>query len=175
MLGVERVEYLSYVDERGSFEKIFDSSKSSGLGSTHDFFSTAITSNLLSGTVRGLHYQLEPRSETKYVVCLSGSLVDVIVDLRPDSQTFMNWSMTTLNGEDRSGLIIPRGVAHGYQTLEDNTSIAYLIWGEYSKKHSRRLNVLDPELSINWPLPITSISKEDSEARFLKEIVRELK
>jgi dTDP-4-dehydrorhamnose 3,5-epimerase len=173
--GVKRVEYLSHLDERGNFKKIFDSSNLSALDSAHTSFSTAITSNLLSGTVRGLHFQLEPKGETKYVVCLSGSLVDVLVDLRPHSPTFMNWSMLRLDSKSGTALLIPPGIAHGYQTLEDDTSVAYLIWGEYSRTHSRRLSVLDEELAITWPLPFTRISKEDSEARSLKETIRELK
>ena len=137
------------------------------LGDLADELSICYSMNESKGTVRGFHLQLDPKGEFKYVVCISGSIFDVIIDLRQNSPTFLALSYVILNEEDSHVLVIPPGVAHGYQSLEDKTLLLYGILGEYSKNHSIRINPLDPKLEIPWPLEISSISQEDRLAQDL--------
>lgn len=160
LFGPELMEMEIHSDNRGSFSKIYTSANLSL--SELDEISISVSKNNKLGTIRGIHFQVSPFQEAKLVTCISGSIFDVIVDLRPESPTFKKWTSTTLNCANPFQLFIPRGFAHGFQTLEDNTEVAYIIWGKYSSLHSRRIHFKDAELSISWPLPVSEISSEDN-------------
>src|SRR5690606_8404515 len=119
------------------------------------------------GTIRGLHFQYAPHAETKIVSCLQGSIYDVAVDLRAGSQTFLQWYGLILSAERQNSLVIPPGFAHGFQTLEDNTQILYLVSAPYSAADEDGLNPLDPTIGIEWPLPPSEISPRDQQRSFL--------
>ncbi|PYJ63613.1 MAG: dTDP-4-dehydrorhamnose 3,5-epimerase [Verrucomicrobia bacterium] len=113
------------------------------------------------GTVRGMHFQRPPASETKLVRCTRGTIYDVVVDLREDSATFRRHLAVTLSAEERNALYIPERFAHGFQTLEDDTEVFYQMGNYYSPGAAAGLRFDDPKLGIEWPLPASSISEKD--------------
>lgn len=148
-------------DDRGSFRRILDTSVLAEHGVQKTVEQVSAATNRRRGTLRGLHYQAEPHAEAKTLWCSAGALFDVLVDLRPEEPTYgTHWS-TTLTGGDAVALHVPRGVAHGYQTLVDDTEVTYLISTAYVAASARSLNWRDPYLSIPWPLAVTVISDRD--------------
>jgi dTDP-4-dehydrorhamnose 3,5-epimerase len=172
--GVEIYEYPKNADERGSFNKVFESNVFPNNGTFAEFTSLAVSSNSKIGTIRGMHLQLKPYEEMKLITCLQGSVYDVFVDLRPGSQTFGDWGSVELSKVNRNVLFLPEGFAHGFQTTMDDTDILYAINGQYSKEYSRSILYSDEELSVGWPLPISSMSFGDKSAKSFSEIAREI-
>ena len=122
-------------------------------------------------TLRGIHYQLPPKAETKIIRCIKGSLWDVIVDLRPESPTFLRWYGTELNEENRKMMLVPKGFGHGFITLTNNTETFYLATEFYSPELERGLRWNDPRIGIKWPLTPQIISDKDNKhADFNEEI-----
>ena len=117
--------------------------------------------NAHKGTVRGLHYQLPPSSEVKLVRCTAGALWDVIVDLRPDSPTYLQHVSVELSARNRAALYIPGMFAHGFQTLDGGTEVFYQMSEFYAPTMATGVRYDDPKLLINWPLAVTSISDRD--------------
>lgn len=144
-------------DGRGSFDKLYDGG---GLGSiTATQLCTSF--NRVSGTVRGLHVQLAPHLERKSLWCTSGQLFDVLVDTREEEPTYGSWAAVRLTAAEPRLLRLPPGIAHGYQTLLDNTAVAYLIDGTFSPSSARTIRWDDASLGIEWPLPVSMISESD--------------
>jgi dTDP-4-dehydrorhamnose 3,5-epimerase len=108
-----------------------------------------------------MHYQLPPFAETKLVRCMRGTLYDVIIDLRPDSRTFLQWVAVELSAENGRTLYVPKGFAHGFQTLEDNTEAFYQMSEFYASEHSRGVRWNDPLFDIAWPAKVSSLSEKD--------------
>lgn len=158
-------------DERGFFEKIFDKQLFASLNLNTNLDSIAISSNTHIGTLRGLHFQSAPCAEDKIVSCLVGSIFDVVVDLRYDSPTFRKWAAVKLESEDEQALYLPAGVAHGFQTLEDNSSLLYGITSSYNSAYAHSILYSDPELNITWPLSVGIVSAKDSEGMSLADAV----
>lgn len=151
-------------DHRGSFRRVVDVGVLAEHSLENGVDQVSVATNLLRGTVRGLHYQAEPHAEAKTLWCSAGALFDVLVDLRPQEPTFgTHWSVT-LSAEEPVALHVPRGVAHGYQTLADATAVTYLIGTPYDAASARSLHWQDPHLAIAWPLPVTAISDRDRDA-----------
>lgn len=148
-------------DERGFFSNIW--SKQKNLENKMDFDLTEcnIAFNKIKGTVRGLHYQISPYQGAKLVRCSKGKIFDIVLDLRPNSKTFKKWTSIELSSENYKMNYIPKGCAHGYQTLEDNSEVTYLMSQEYNLEYERGANVLDPQFAIKLPLEIKMISKKD--------------
>lgn len=113
------------------------------------------------GAVRGLHFQLPPKAEAKWVRCLKGRVFDVAVDLRRGSPTFLRWHAVELDALQMNAIFIPEGCAHGFQVLEPNSELLYLHSDSYSPADERGLRIDDPRLAIGWPLAPTDISKRD--------------
>lgn len=157
-------------DERGFFSRYYckDEFKTHNLETQWVQMNTTFTKN--KGTVRGLHFQREPMLEAKTVRCFRGSIWDVIVDLRKDSSTFKNWLAIELNETNRSMLYVPKGFAHGFQTLQNNCELLYMHSEFYSPQYECGIRFDDPELNINWPLPIEFVSNRDSNLPQLNEI-----
>src|SRR5690606_4870438 len=114
------------------------------------------------GTVRGLHYQRSPYSETKLVTCTEGAVWDVVVDIREESPTFLHWHAEELSESNGRALLIPAGFAHGFQTLSDNVTLIYCHDVPYHASAESGLHPKDPMLNIPWPLTITAISSRDN-------------
>ncbi len=167
--GCRLIKNLNYQDGRGVFKKIFPIPNELSMD---DFIvrQVNISENELAGTVRGLHYQGEPFLESKLITCIKGSIFDLILDMRPSSPTFghiNSYHLTPTSGS----LLIPPLIAHGFQSLEDGAVIIYLHSREFDKVYSRGINVLDPKLDINWPLPISRISESDTKLPFFSDLV----
>ena len=113
------------------------------------------------GTLRGMHYQLVPKAEDKIVRCINGAIYDVIIDLRPDSNTFCKWYGIELSAENRKSLFVPKGFAHGNISLVDNAEIFYLVTEFYSSEHERGIRWDDPKFDIKWPIEPSEISEKD--------------
>ena len=156
-------------DNRGSTTKLVDSLGEKGLGRIDNLL---LSKNMQPGTFRGLHFQTGQDSETKLVTCLSGQIMDYLVDLRPKSKTFGRWTKVHLDSLDPSCLIVPRGVAHGYQTLEVNTTVLYGIDVKHNPESQRVISVFDKDLSITLELDISEISERDLAGLSLKEAMR---
>jgi dTDP-4-dehydrorhamnose 3,5-epimerase len=158
-----------HTDHRGTFRKIHPFNGSSQFNSFNPQ-QISISFNDYSGTIRGLHFQNEPYSECKVVTCIRGSIFDVLLDLRPESKTYKKWISYVLSPSSPSLLIAPR-IAHGFQTLEDNSQLLYIHSNEYSISHSKGVNPFDPELRIKWPLSTSRISDKDLDLPNLKESI----
>ena len=154
--GVRVSQFKSTSDIRGTFIKLHPLSE---LKNSLD--SVAISFNPEPGTVRGLHFQVEPFAEEKLISCLQGSVFDVIVDIRPNSQTFGKWASFDLSAENALQIFLPKGVAHGFQTLTHNSVMHYGLSTSYSVEASY---TIDPfgDLNIDWPMKVGSISEKDS-------------
>jgi len=148
-------------DNRGSFARTFCADEFRAHGLETNFPQHSISSSLQKGTLRGMHFQTQPHSEAKVVRCLSGLIWDVIIDLRPDSSTFRQWRGFQLSEDNGLQLYIPKGFAHGFQTLSDNARINYLISKVYEPAASTGVRYNDPAFGVTWPLPVTTIAEKD--------------
>ena len=154
--GVMISEITTFSDKRGKFSKFLPSDSLN-----NSLNSIAISTNFQKGTLRGLHFQIEPFAEEKVVTCLNGSIYDVLVDLRPLSKTFRKWTTFELSESSLMQIYIPKGVAHGFQSLTEYSQILYCITSVYSKQNSFSINPFC-ELNISWPLTQYIISDQDS-------------
>ncbi|MFZ2227626.1 MAG: dTDP-4-dehydrorhamnose 3,5-epimerase family protein [Candidatus Nanopelagicaceae bacterium] len=169
--GVKAIQAKRTPDNRGSFTKFFQVDDYLAMGSSLEIDSLAFSENTSTGTLRGLHFQVPPHEEEKLVLCLAGRIFDVIVDLRPDSSTVGCWTSIELDANDPTTLILPKGIAHGFQTLTPDTKVLYGIGDEYVPSSGRTLLYSDPTLGIVWPLPITQISTKDKNGILLAEAI----
>jgi dTDP-4-dehydrorhamnose 3,5-epimerase len=148
-------------DDRGYLRKVLVVTHARSLGIEVVVDEVVQTANHEAGTVRGLHYQVAPLEETKTLWVSQGAIFDVLVDLRPEEPTFGSWVAVRLSGDDDTALHVPPGLAHGYQTLDDDTTLTYLMGGAFSPDHARTLRWDDPTVGIAWPLPVARISEKD--------------
>jgi dTDP-4-dehydrorhamnose 3,5-epimerase len=157
------------VDERGGFARTFCAEEFAAKGLVDRFTQHSVSFNSRRGTVRGLHFQAEPFAETKVVRCLRGAVFDVMVDLRPQSPTFRKWCATRLVAEERNAVYVPKGCAHGFQTLLDNSELEYLITPAFAAPAARGIRWDDPTLAIEWPISEGVIlSARDQELPFFE-------
>tara|TARA_B110000238_G_scaffold72596_1_gene79815 strand:+ start:651 stop:1190 length:540 start_codon:yes stop_codon:yes gene_type:complete len=150
-------------DERGIFSRFFCNKELQPLLNGSEIVNLNFSQSKKKGTLRGMHFQKSPYQEKKFVRCISGKIFDVIVDLRMDSPTYLNWLGVELNSENKKMIYIPEGFAHGYQTLEDNSEIIYCVTNYYSPKYESGCRFDDPILDIKWPLSVVEISNKDME------------
>ncbi len=149
-----------FEDSRGTFEKIYSEDFYTESNLSFEIKQVNVSRNLQKATIRGLHFQSAPLLEKKIVTCLSGVIFDVMVDLRPLSKTFGKWQSVILNSAS-NGVLVPVGVAHGFQTLSDNCVVQYLHSENYFQSLSGGIKFNDPEVGINWPLEVSMISNRD--------------
>jgi len=159
--GAFVVELEPINDERGFFARSWAASEFGSRGLDTDLLQVSISYNARAGTVRGMHFQLAPHEETKLVRCTSGAIFDVVVDLRRDSPTFRRFETVNLTAGNRKSLYIPKGCAHGFQTVEDDTEVLYQISAEYAPDVARGVRWNDPAFGIAWPMTPTCISAKD--------------
>ncbi|MEY2605227.1 MAG: dTDP-4-dehydrorhamnose 3,5-epimerase [Verrucomicrobiota bacterium] len=148
-------------DSRGLFARTYCAREFHEQGLVDSFVQCNTSWNARKGTVRGLHYQLPPSSEVKLVRCTAGSLWDVIVDVCPDSPTYLQHVAVELSARNRLALYIPEMFAHGFQALEDATEVFYQMSDFYTPKLAKGVRYDDPKIGIQWPLPVASISDQD--------------
>tara|TARA_B110000503_G_scaffold95800_1_gene144179 strand:- start:473 stop:1033 length:561 start_codon:yes stop_codon:yes gene_type:complete len=159
--GLKIIHRKALEDERGFLSRIFCAETFSqyGFGKAVNQINQSLTRQ--QGSVRGLHYQLTPYAEIKLVSCIKGEVLDIAVDLRKDSPTFLHWYGEVLSESNRRSLLIPEGFAHGFQTLTDDCEMLYLHSAPYVKESESAINIADPKLAITLPLAITDISQRD--------------
>jgi len=148
-------------DSRGLFARTWCRRELAARGLDTELAQCSTSFNKRKGTLRGMHYQAAPFPETKIVRCTRGAIHDVIIDLRPDSPTYTRHVAVVLTAEDRKALYVPKGFAHGFQTLEDDTEVFYQISEFYSPEHSRGVRWNDPAFGIAWPDDERTMSERD--------------
>jgi dTDP-4-dehydrorhamnose 3,5-epimerase len=148
-------------DNRGFFQRLFCKKVFKSKNLNNSIVQINNSFNKKKGTTRGLHYQSDSSAECKILRCVRGSLVNIVVDVRKNSKTYLKSIKIKLTAKNRHMSYIPRGFANGLQTLEDNTELVYFTTNFYNPKKEKGLSVLDPKLKIKLPLPIKFISKKD--------------
>jgi dTDP-4-dehydrorhamnose 3,5-epimerase len=159
--GAFVIEIQKNQDERGFFARSWDKTSFERNNLNSNLIQCNISFNKKKGTIRGMHYQVEPYAETKIVRCTKGKIFDVIIDLREKSKTFNEWQGFELSAENYKMLYVPEGFAHGFQTLEDNTEIFYQMSQIHMPDYSRGIRYDDKRFQILWPLPNPTISQKD--------------
>jgi dTDP-4-dehydrorhamnose 3,5-epimerase len=170
ILDVERRE-----DSRGFFARVFCQSEFADHGLKPLIAQGNIAFNKRKGTLRGMHFQFPPATETKLVRATTGAILDIIVDLRPESPTFLEHVAVELTAENHRALYVPERFAHGYQVLEDRTETSYQVGEFYAPAREGGLSYDDPRLRLQWPLPVSEISEKDRQWKRLDIIEEDLK
>lgn len=165
--GAYIIETKPFTDDRGLFARTFCKNEFQQIGHTKEFvqFNHSVTTH--KGSIRGMHYQLPPFSEIKLIRCIRGKVLDVIIDIRQGSPTFLKHFGIELSEENHLSLYIPEGFAHGFQTLEDNAQLIYHHTSFYQPGYEGGIRFSDPAVGINWPLQVTRTSEKDSNYEFL--------
>ena len=172
--GAFLVELEYRTDERGHFARAFCRDEFSAHGLNPTVAQVNVGRNTRKGTLRGVHFQFPPMAEAKLVRAVRGALVDVAVDLRPESPTFLQHVAVELTADGGRALYLPERFGHAYQALEDGTDMLYLVSVPYAPGCDGGLSPLDPRLGISWPLPVTAISPKDAGAPGLDEALEGL-
>jgi dTDP-4-dehydrorhamnose 3,5-epimerase len=148
-------------DERGFFARTWCRQELSAQGLDTEIAQESLSFSRRRGTVRGLHFQRPPHDETKIARCVRGAVFDVIVDLRPGAATYLGWQGFELTADNRRAIYIPKGFAHGFQTLTDDAEVAYQISAFYAPEAAAGYRYDDAAFGVVWPLPVAVISKHD--------------
>jgi dTDP-4-dehydrorhamnose 3,5-epimerase len=165
--GACRVDIEPQGDSRGFFARMFCKDEFAAQGLDGNWVQCNTSLSRTSGTIRGLHFQRPPAAEAKLIRCLRGSVFDVIVDIRKGSPTFGQWHGEVLDAENRSMLFVPRGFAHGFQTLTDNVEMLYFHTASFSPEHQGGVRWDDPQIAVAWPAGSTEISARDAGLPYL--------
>ncbi len=163
------VDLDPFQDERGWFARTYCKKEFDSIGHTKEWVQLNHSFTKKKGTIRGMHYQLPPYSEIKLVRCISGSVYDVIIDLRKGSSTFLNFFEVELSSINRKMLYIPEGFAHGFQTLADDSELLYHHSQFYLPGVEGGIKYNEPKINIQWPLPVGSISSRDISHPFIDD------
>jgi dTDP-4-dehydrorhamnose 3,5-epimerase len=161
LVGAFLVDLEERRDERGFFARAFCAREFEAHGLVPTVVQTNMSFNHKAGTLRGMHYQIAPATETKYIRCLRGAIHDVIVDLRPDSPTYLQHLAVDLTAENRRALYVPALFGHGFQTLADDTEVLYEVSAYYTPELERGARYDDPAFGITWSRPVSVISPKD--------------
>jgi dTDP-4-dehydrorhamnose 3,5-epimerase len=175
LAGAFIIDLERIADSRGYFARAFCQNEFVEHGLKPTIAQANIASNIHEGTLRGMHFQYPPAAETKLVRCTRGAILDVIVDLRPESETYLQHVSVELDEDNQRALYVPERFAHGYQVLRDNTDTTYLMGEFYAPEVAGGLLHDDPRLGLEWPLPVTFISEKDQQYPLLDEVEPELK
>ena len=162
LAGAYTIEMDRLEDERGFFARSYCAQEFAARGLPAAMPQSSVSFNARRGTLRGLHYQAEPHAEDKLVRCTAGAIYDVIVDLRPDSPTARRWFGVELNAANHRSLFVPKGLAHGFITLRDDTEVLYMISVPYAPGFERGLRWNDPAIGISWPTSPSVVSARDA-------------
>ncbi|BAD66223.1 dTDP-4-dehydrorhamnose 3,5-epimerase [Shouchella clausii] len=155
------LEPTVFGDHRGFFMESYNKDTFKEIGIEIDFIQDNHSLSQTPGTLRGLHYQLAPKAQTKLIRATKGAIYDVIVDIRKESSTYGQWQGFILTAENKRQLLVPKGFAHGFCTLVENTEVQYKVDELYSPEHDRGIAWDDPVLSIDWPVSNPILSDKD--------------
>jgi dTDP-4-dehydrorhamnose 3,5-epimerase len=161
LAGCFVIEPKVLADDRGWFTRFYCKNEFKEIGHEKEWVQLNHSVTNKKGSIRGMHYQVQPFREIKMVKCIAGAVYDVIVDLRKDSPTFLKWFGTELSAKNRKMLYVPEGFAHGFQCLEDNCELIYHHSEFYTPNSEGGITYDDPMINIDWPLPVTVISQRD--------------
>lgn len=175
LAGAFIIDVETRPDSRGFFARSFCRHEFEAHGLDPAVAQTNLSFNIRKGTLRGLHFQYPPAAETKLVRCTRGAIFDVIVDLRPESPTYLQHVAVELTADNRRALYVPERFAHGFQTLEDATEIGYQVSAFYMPSAEGGLPHDDPRLAITWPLPVAEISDKDRDWAALDAVASEVR
>jgi dTDP-4-dehydrorhamnose 3,5-epimerase len=173
--GAFVIELERRTDDRGFFARAFCQHEFAEHGLKSTIAQANIAHNIRRGTIRGMHFQYPPAAETKLVRCTRGAIVDIIVDLRPESKTYLQHFSVELSADNMLALYVPERFGHGYQALEDQTDTSYQVGEFYTPTAEGGIKYDDPRLGLVWPLEPTAISPKDLAFRSFDEIEPELK
>lgn len=164
------IESEPHRDDRGSFTRIFCEKTFDQHHLPTRWVQTNLSYNIHRGTLRGLHYQSAPYEEEKVVCCFRGGIYDVVLDIKPDSPSYLDWQAFELTARNHLALYIPKGYAHGFQSLEDETLVFYQMSEFYSSESAKGIRWNDPKLAIEWPISNPVVSERDQNFPLAKEI-----
>lgn len=168
--GVMLIEPKIFGDHRGWFTETYNEENFKKAGIDTVFIQDNHSFSATKGTLRGLHYQKDPKAQTKLVRCTKGSIFDVAIDIRKESPTYGEWYGVELSEENKKQLLVPKGFAHGFMTLTDDVEVQYKVDELYSPEHDRGIFWGDPEIGIEWPINIQPVlSAKDENAPLLKD------
>ncbi len=167
--GSYLIDLNLFEDERGWFARTYCKNEFAEIGFNKEWVQMNHSFTKQKGTLRGMHYQLPPYSEIKLVRCIAGAVYDVIVDLRKDSATFLQWFGTELSAENKKMLYIPEGFAHGFQAMTDNCELIYHHSQFYKPGAEGGIRYNDDKVNIKWLLPVTAVSDRDNQHPLLDE------
>lgn len=159
--GAYLIEGEAHTDTRGHFSRTFCRREFDSRGLDFNIVQSSLSFNKIKGTVRGLHYQTAPHEESKLIRCTRGAIFDVLVDLRPKSSSYRRWQSFELSAENERSLYVPKGLAHGFQTLVDEVEVSYQMSEFYYPECAAGICWDDPELNISWPISSVIISERD--------------
>ncbi len=163
------------MDERGFFMRVYDDELMGKNNINKKWVQENHSLSKLKGTIRGLHLQLQPYCESKLIRCIRGSILDVFVDLRLNSKTFGKWDSVVLSEENKKMILVPRGFAHGFCTLSDNTEVLYKVDNIYKPEYEVGIIWNDFDLNINWNFENPKLSEKDKNNISLKEFITKYK
>lgn len=166
---VKVIEPAVFGDHRGWFSETYSKIKFSEIGIDVEFVQDNHSFSAQKGTLRGLHFQLEPKAQTKLVRCTKGKILDVAVDLRQSSNTYKKWVAVELTEENKKQLLIPKGFAHGFVTLVDDVEVQYKVDEYYAPECDRSIRYDDPELGVTWGDIDPVLSEKDLRAPYLQD------
>jgi dTDP-4-dehydrorhamnose 3,5-epimerase len=159
--GAFTIDVQPFQDNRGFFTRIFCEKEFSAHDLVQHFVQSNHSGTHGKGVIRGMHFQHSPFCEVKLVKCVQGGIFDVIVDVRKDSPTFLQWFGTELTAENKTMMYVPAGFAHGFQSLTEYSEITYMVSNFYNKDSEGGIRYSDPAVKIDWPLPASLVSEKD--------------
>lgn len=162
--GVYEITPTKFGDERGFFSETWNAEKLARAGIVVDFVQDNHSFSRPRGVLRGLHFQMPPFAQDKLVRVLRGSVFDVAVDIRKGSPTFGKWVGVTLSDKAWNQILVPKGFAHGFVTLEPDTEVVYKVSAPYSQPHDRSIRFDDPDIAIDWPVPVAELTLSGKDA-----------
>ena len=167
--GVFVIEPEPFKDHRGMFARVYCSNEIKEIGHNKPIVNINHSATTHKGSIRGMHYQNPPKAEIKIIKCIKGSILDVAIDLRKGSPTFLQYYSEILSAENMRMLYVPEGFAHGFQSLEDNIEMIYYTTEFYSPEYEGGVSYNDPKISIEWPIEVTDISEKDKNLKLLDD------
>jgi dTDP-4-dehydrorhamnose 3,5-epimerase len=161
--GVVEIRPRKLGDDRGFFSETYNAKALSEAGINLQFVQDNHSLSAAKGVLRGLHYQLPPHAQDKLVRVVSGSILDVVVDIRKASPTFRKWIALEVSAAKWNQILVPKGFAHGFLTLEENTEVIYKVTDYYSPEHDRSIRFDDPSIGIEWPFAASAVQLSDKD------------
>ncbi|WP_454068177.1 dTDP-4-dehydrorhamnose 3,5-epimerase [Brucella anthropi] len=163
--GVFEISPRKFGDDRGFFSETYNAKSFAEAGIDLNFVQDNHSYSAAKGVVRGLHYQLPPFAQDKLVRVTRGAILDVMVDIRKSSPTFGKWVALEVSAEKWNQILVPKGFAHGFMTLVENTEVIYKVTNYYSPEHDRSIRFDDPAIGIDWPIPASGVQLSDKDQK----------